>query len=290
MSFKLAVFSDEVSQDLSRAVTVAHDYNLKGLEIRSVWGKGTQDLTPEDAKRVRSELDDAGLQVCALSTPFLKCDLGDGEALREHMEMLRRCLEMASILGTSVMRVFTFWRTPEPESRWDEVADLYRNQVIPLIESHPVVLGIENEASTIIATGDELHRFLDKLGHAQVRGVWDPANEIWLDEKYHPFSAGYAACKNEIAHVHIKDGVWNHEAGGAECVVVGDGLVDIAGQLAALHRDGYEGWASLETHWRPAQLSEAELNLPGGADFSKEGEFASRKCLQRISEMIERFS
>jgi len=33
--FKLAVFTDEISQDLHRAIDMAQDFKLKGLEIRS---------------------------------------------------------------------------------------------------------------------------------------------------------------------------------------------------------------------------------------------------------------
>lgn len=287
MSFKLAVFSDEVSQDLSRAIAVAKEYQLSGLEIRSVWDKGSDELTAEDSRRIKQELGEAGLEVCALSTRFLKCNLGNPDELREHMDVLRRCIDTADVLGTTLLRVFTFWRQSDPESHWDEIVDLYREQVIPLVESRRVTLGIENEASTIIGSGDELHRFLSKLNHPQVRGLWDPCNVLFLGRGHTIYPDDYEACKDDIIHVHVKDARWNEEIDGAECVLLGDGEIGIPEQLSALARDGYDGWLSLETHWRPTQLSEAELNLPGGADFSKEGEFASRKCLDRLRRMLD---
>ncbi len=287
MSFKLAVFSDEVSQDLSKAIAVAKDFELDGLEIRSVWDKGAADLTTDDARRIRSELDANGLQVCALSTPFLKCDLGDENALKEQLEILKRCLVNAEILGTNILRVFTFWRKPNPETYWDAIAELYREQVLPIVTSKDTILAIENEASTIIGTGNELRQFLAKLEHPQVKGVWDPCNVHFLGSEYKSFPEDYESCKGDIVHVHLKDAVWNHEKDAAECVVLGDGEVRIADQLEALNRDGYHDWLSLETHWRPTQLSEAEINLPGGSSFSKEGEFASRKCLGQLREMLQ---
>jgi len=48
--FKLAVFTDEISQDLHRAIDMAQDFKLKGLEIRSVWNKNLKKLTTENAK------------------------------------------------------------------------------------------------------------------------------------------------------------------------------------------------------------------------------------------------
>ena len=52
---------------------------------------------------------------------------------------------------------------------------------------------------------------------------------------------------NRIAHVHAKDCfVTDHKP---TCGPVGEGAIDWKGQIAALVRDGYRGWISLETHW-----------------------------------------
>jgi sugar phosphate isomerase/epimerase len=76
--------------------------------------------------------------------------------------------------------------------------------------------------------------------------VWDPANAYVAGEN--PFPDGYGKLQpGRIVHVHAKD-----------CVVVDDkpnwselgtAQVDWKGQIAALVRDGYKGWISLETHW-----------------------------------------
>ena len=99
MSFKLAVFSDEVSQDLSKAIQVCRDFSLHGVEIRSVWDrKAPHNLSDEDLSRIRDLLGEAGLAVCAISTPFLKCDIGNREQYRQHMGILRRSIEVAHSL------------------------------------------------------------------------------------------------------------------------------------------------------------------------------------------------
>ena len=50
-----------------------------------------------------------------------------------------------------------------------------------------------------------------------------------------------------IAHVHAKDcAVENHKATWLE---LGAGSIPWKEQIAALGRDGYSGWISLETHW-----------------------------------------
>jgi sugar phosphate isomerase/epimerase len=68
---------------------------------------------------------------------------------------------------------------------------------------------------------------------------------------------------------------------------MGEGVIDYVGQFKALKDDGYSGYVSLETHWRPVKLSEELLNRPGGEKFSESGEFASRICLKNIMKILE---
>jgi sugar phosphate isomerase/epimerase len=81
-----------------------------------------------------------------------------------------------------------------------------------------------------------------------MRCVWDPGNSYFANAV--PFPDDYAAVKDYVTHVHIKDAVRDPD-GKPQWTVVGDGEIDYEGQLQALIADGYEGYASLETHYRP---------------------------------------
>ena len=41
---KRGVITDEISQDIEKAASLAKQYGLTGLEIRSVWEKGPHEL------------------------------------------------------------------------------------------------------------------------------------------------------------------------------------------------------------------------------------------------------
>ena len=85
-----------------------------------------------------------------------------------------------------------------------------------------------------------------------------------------------------MIHCHAKDAAPNPE-GELESVPVGTGIIDWKGQIKELLDSDYEGYLSLETHWRPKKvLSEDLLNRPGGAAFSEAGEEASRVYLDNI--------
>jgi len=90
-----------------------------------------------------------------------------------------------------------------------------------------------------------------------------------------------------VAHVHVKDGVKDPATAEARVVPVGEGVIDWQGQLRELLAKGYEGYVSLETHWRPQALPEEVLNQPGGAGFSEAGEYASDLCLRNLMRILE---
>jgi sugar phosphate isomerase/epimerase len=94
--------------------------------------------------------------------------------------------------------------------------------------------------------------------------IWDPANALVAGET--PFPEGYAKLPaSRIAHVHAKDcRVTGHTP---EWVELGTGSIDWTGQIAALHRDGYRGWFSLETHWRGPAGDKLQASLTCGRNL-----------------------
>ena len=117
--------------------------------------------------------------------------------------------------------------------------------------------------------------------------IWDACNVLYDDEdKETPYPDGYEAIKSRIAHVHIKDTAPN-EKGEQECCPIGEGDIDFVGQYRALFDAGYEGWTSLETHWRTKALTKEQVDRPGGADYSAGAEQSSVICLQNIQRIIE---
>jgi len=284
--FKLSVISDEVSQDFQRVIEVCGEYGVPMVEPRSVWEKPPQALTDEDVAKMKAMLDGAGMSVCCIASPFFKCDLGDAEQYQQHIGFLRRFIEIGRALNCNLMRGFTFWKSGPAKQVWQQLLDAYQ-EPIRILEEEDFYIGIENEASTHIATAAEAEALYRDIASARIKAIWDPANEVYADEGELPFPDAFERMKPNLIHVHLKDAVCD-ESGEAHCVPIGEGgYIDYPGQLQALIDMGYEGACSLETHWRPAQqLDEALLNRPGGAAFSALGEEASRICLDNLKRII----
>jgi sugar phosphate isomerase/epimerase len=286
MSFKLSVITDEVSQDLERASMFVGDFNLDGVEIRNVWGKPPQNLL-EESDRIKDILAKRDLEVSAIASPFFKAELYNLGEYEDHLKILRRCVELAKKVGTTVVRGFTFWRNGSLEENIDEIVQRFQKPV-EIMESEGLILGIENEPSTFVGNGRELGHFLSRIGSRNVKAVWDPGNDIWDLHGETPYPDGYNVLRGKIEHVHLKDGVRRGWKGEHQFVAFGEGEVDYRGQLRALKNDAYNGYLSLETHWRlKKQLSRDLLVRPGSADFSSSGEESSRICMNNLQDMLQ---
>jgi len=259
---KLSVITDEITQDFERALDVMGEYGVAHAELRGLWGTNIADLDAAQVARARRALQERGVTVSCLATPFFKCELESDAAtvagrmhlararsLSEQMELLRRCCDLAHAFETDLIRVFTFWRrgelTPVIEA---QIVDAFA-EPIRIAEQEDVTLVLENEHACYIGTGAEAARILSELNSPRVRACWDPGNAFSAGEK--PYPDGYEAIRPFVIHVHVKDAVTDADGKTLRWCVVGEGEIDYVGQFDALRRDGYTGYISLETHYVP---------------------------------------
>ena len=250
---RLSVITDEISQDLERALEVCEDLELRTVELRVVGGANIVSHDQSSLQRIKSTLVAGGFDVCAISSPFLKCHLyGDGmpqgathfappSSREEQWEILERSLSVARLLGAPVVRAFSFWRVSEPASVREEVVRALA-EATERAQEADLKLALENEHTCNVGTGAEAGWVLGRIPAHSLGMIWDPGNEAMLGSK--PFPGGYSHVRGRVTHVHLKDvdekGNWTK---------VGTGVIDYRGQLRALADDGYEGVLTLETHY-----------------------------------------
>ena len=282
---QLAVFTDEVSQDLEKVIRFAVGFGLDGVELRTVWDKPVHALSDKEIEQIKAMLEAHGLRVACIASPVFKCELDDAAAHREHLDHLRQCIRAAKSLDTNIIRLFTFWKRGPSAPVWERIKQQFR-PAVPIAEAEGIILGLENEASTYCATAAETRRFITEMDTPALKAIWDPCNELYAEEGITPYPEAYRLVEPWMAHVHVKDARRAPASREASITPVGEGDVDWAGQLKELLAKGYQGYASLETHWRPQALSEEELNRPGGASFSESGEYASDLCMRNLMRIL----
>ena len=258
---RAAAITDEFSPDLATAVGAMAAAGLTGAEFRVAFSKNVLDWSDEEVERAAALARGSGLEVVGISSPLLKCVLPDaGEVdtrfqqdvfasrhtFEDQPRLARRAFEIAHRTGARIIRVFSYWRTLAPRQCFPRIVD----SLAALAEqaaTEDLVIGLENEHACNVSTAADAAGVLAAVAHPNLQLVWDAANAYVAGEN--PYPEGYGKLPAaRIAHVHVKDcylaasqqPVWGP---------VGACGIDWKGQLAALVRDGYRGWVSLETHW-----------------------------------------
>lgn len=281
---RLAFITDEVTQDFHQAVSFAKQHRLQGLELRSVNGMPIDRIPARVLRQWKRVLDDEGLSVCCLASTFFKCDLEEG-LVAEEIEKLKRLCDAADVLGCQNIRGFSLFTSARGAPTTSELASCFETPVHLLREGGKRLL-LEADPSVHTTNHQKLARLLTAIHSAYVRAIYDPGNSLYDPTGEIPFPDGYEAIRPYMAHVHVKDAVQN--GGRASCVKIGTGQVAYIPLLRRLRADGYEGWLSMETHYRSnAVLSEEQMRLPGGEAFSTGGAEATAESLSALRAMME---
>jgi sugar phosphate isomerase/epimerase len=281
--FRIAAITDEFSPEIETAVRSMASVGMTGAELRMVFGKNIIDLTDAELDRAIGIVRGAGLEILSIASPLLKCVLPDApdvdarfqqdmfaakHTFADQPRLTGRAFDIAGRTGARIIRVFSYWRTVNPEVCFDRVVEALRT-LADQAAKHGVIIGLENEHACNIGTAAETARVLAALDHPNLKVVWDPANAVVAGEKAVPDGYGMLSV-SRIEHVHAKDCTMDgHKPMWCE---LGQGVVGWREQVAALVRDGYKGWISLETHW-PG---------PGGNKHE-----ASMICGRRLAELVQ---
>jgi sugar phosphate isomerase/epimerase len=249
----LSAITDEISQDLDYALEVCKKLEVRTVELRAIGGANVVSHDQSSLQQIKATLDNRDFEVCAISSPFLKCHLyangtpqgamhfASPASREEQWDVLERSLSVARLLGAPVVRAFSFWRVPDSASVREGVVKALA-EAVERAQEADLKLALENEHACNVGTGAEAGWILGRISSPSFGLVWDPGNEAMMGSE--PFPGGYSHVRGRVTHVHLKDvddeGNWTK---------VGAGIIDYPGQLRALAEDGYAGALSLETHY-----------------------------------------
>lgn len=241
---RLSVFADEISSDLGEQLAVLGQEQIRFLDLRGAWGTNVLDFTDRQIAEIKRALDAAGVGVAAIGSPIGKVSIDTPFA--EHLARFERALEIARILQTSSIRIFSFY-PPSRDGGQSDPAE-WRNEVIARLREMTVrarlagvVLLHENEKGIY---GDTIARCVDLLENIDdphFQAVFDPANFIQCEQT--PYPDAYESLRSWLRYVHVKDALAD-----GRVVAAGEGLARWPDVLRQLREDGYDGVLSLEPH------------------------------------------
>src|SRR6478736_586981 len=134
--FPVAAITDEFSPDIEVAVRSMTELSMTDAELRMMFGKNIIDLSDEELDQAIAIIRDAGLEILSIASPLLKCVLPDApevdarfqqdifaskNTIADQPRLTQRAFEIARKTGARIIRVFSYWRTVEPDKCFDRV-------------------------------------------------------------------------------------------------------------------------------------------------------------------------
>ena len=195
--FNIYAFADEADKSIDGQINAMLRNNLKGLEIRGVDGENISDISLDKAKEVKEKLDANGLITWSIGSPIGKINITDDFA--PHLDKFKHTLEIANILGSKNIRLFSFYI---PKN-----ADIYKNEVLDrmgkfleVAKNTGINLCHENEKGIF---GDTPERCLELFkALPDLKGIFDPANFVQCGVDT---LKAWKLLKGNTYYMHIKD-------------------------------------------------------------------------------------
>jgi sugar phosphate isomerase/epimerase len=268
--FRLAVITDEITQDFDHACAVAANvFGMEWVEVRGLWDKNVLNLTSTEVADAKRTLERYHLRVTDIGSPMFKVDwpgaplskfspkhdqFSAGFTFKDQVEVLEKSIEMAKAFATDRVRGFDFWRLDDPAPHRKAI-NARLSETAETMGKHGLIFLLENESACNTGTGAESAEVLAAVQSPYLMLNWDPGNAAACGEV--PFPDGYRRLPmNRIGHCHCKDAVPNATKDGTDWAPVGKGTIDWVGQFQAFLQSGYKFAVSLETHWRGAATPE----------------------------------
>lgn len=200
---KIYAFADEADSNIDGQIAAMKRNSLDGLEIRGVDGTNVSDISIEKAKEVKSKLDNAGLITWSIGSPIGKIDINGDFA--EHKEKFKYTLEIAKILNSDNMRIFSFYIPANADyMNYKNQVIEYLSELCEIAKPYNVNLCHENEKGIY---GDTPERCIELFKSiSQLKGIFDPANFIQCGADT---LKAWEMLKEYIFYMHIKDSKQN---------------------------------------------------------------------------------
>lgn len=241
---RISAFADEVSPRFDEQIAYLQAAGIKYLEIRFVDGRNITTLSEAEAAAVKERLDAAGIGVSAIASPIGKYPLDADFA--PHLELLRHTLRLARILGTAMIRIFSFY-APQGGCIDDCAAEVQERlrAMAREAEGTGIRLVHENEASIYGHTAAHCAELMQAVASPALTLAYDPANFVWGEGIADNVAACWPVMQPYVNHIHIKDWRLGSKDIGS---LPGDGDGQIDRLMQALAAVSYDGFVTLEPH------------------------------------------
>jgi len=243
-----------MSYSLSEIAECAASFGL-AVEIRLNNDGTICGITSED--EILEIIDKYKIKITNLGTSVALTDYEP-----EKIETAKKAISLAKVVGAKGIRIFLGRFIQFFSQGWEQNYDgiiKSLKEICLFGEKEGVEIWIETHNS--FSTGKVLKKLIEDVGFSNLKIIWDIIHPIEQDESPED-TLRYLDGK--ISHIHIKDGVRSDNKDKVDYIYtkLGEGELPIEHILSLLHKNGYDGYLSLEweNEWR-SEIKESYSSL-----------------------------
>ena len=119
----ISVFTDELHREVTDILPMFAEWGLTHVDFRGlVYGKAIENLTDEELRRLKAQLDALGLRTGVLQSSLCKVHLPDEARVAAEMKKLEGLIRASEILDCNMVRSFNFWQHDQKDPKCGELA------------------------------------------------------------------------------------------------------------------------------------------------------------------------
>ena len=259
----LTGIADEAGDSINSQIAATKALGWEHIEARFLsvgnFEKGSIHEIPEEAFNLAVDaLNEAEIIVCGIGStignwahsitdPF---DITEGE--------VERCITRMKVLGSSIVRIMSY-SILEDENENDHENQFFEERIkrlkniITRFEDNGITPVHENCMNYGGMSTSHALKLQNEI--PQMKWVFDTGNPVFNADRSAPRPyprqdtwSFYQALKENIVHVHIKDGIWDNLKNECTFTMPGEGDGKVKEILSDLKKTNYKGFISIEPH------------------------------------------
>jgi len=251
----LTGFADEAGADLDTQIRATLELGWRSIEARTVGDANIHDLSDAAFDRAAGRLKDAGITVAGFGSCIANWGKDIADPAEGSMAEARRAIPRMRSLGTKIIRVMSYreikGRGIEDQMQRERFARL--RELNRMFAEEGMQMAHENCATWGGMGWTFTLRLLDAVPGLKL--IFDTGNPLETEDFSKPEPRPrqsawefYEHVRDQVVHVHIKDGVWDAAASKPVWGWPGEGQGDVRRIVADLAARGYAGGLSIEPH------------------------------------------
>ncbi|MFH2067968.1 MAG: AAC(3) family N-acetyltransferase [Candidatus Omnitrophota bacterium] len=236
-SFILTAVSDEVSSDLTEALTVLQGQGIKQIELRKINGKNLIAAAESECGEILGKIEGAGFKVSAINTGVNRG--GIHENPEENLESFRKYLNLAEFFKTGYLLISSFLRPGKKTDECREETLKNISEMARLAGEKKIMLLIENEPKTYASGSADCAAIIETINSPYLKLAFNPANFAAAGEK--PFLEIPSRILKFSRLLYVNDGLFS----GAP-QLPGGGNAEIKELISILRCRSFSGYLSIK--------------------------------------------